>query len=412
MNKQGIFSSDLAKKITFRSALTRISTISLIITMTASWMLITTASLIAFKQYSGKNLQLMAYTLSQSVEAAVVFQDGVAAKEILTSLGKKEQFTTAIVTDKQGKILTEWRANDSISMDHVDKMIIHWLFPNSVIQPIYHRGEFVGKIEISGADATIKQFVYFSLTALTLCVILASILSIFISRRLHRGLIFALHNIADVVHDIRKNRNFSRRIPAGKIVEIDLLSKDINSLLSEIEHWQHKLLKENDSLLKRSLSDPLTGLANRAAFCSALEGLLSDKERKSQLALLFIDGNRFKDINDTYGHAVGDEVLITLANRLLSCVGKESLPARLGGDEFALILLSESQNRDNIDRVIRNIYKKTSEPICLPGGINITMTLSIGVAIADNDSTLKSVMEQADKNMYLEKQKHHNALIT
>ncbi|WP_246856762.1 diguanylate cyclase domain-containing protein [Brenneria corticis] len=371
-------------------------------------MLITTASLISFKHYAEKNLQLLAYTLSQSVEAAVVFQDEVATKEILKNLGQQGQFNVAIVTDSKGKKLTEWRAVDNISMDHTDKVIMRWLFPHSVIQPIFHRGELVGEIEISGADATVKQFVYFSLVTLTLCVILASLLSILVSRRLHRGLIFALQNITDVVHDIRENRNFSRRIPAGKITEIDLLAQDFNSLIDEIEHWQNQILQENDSLLQRSLRDSLTGLANRAAFCSALEELLGDEEKKSHIALLFMDGNRFKDINDTYGHTVGDEVLTIIAKRLLHCVGKTSLPARLGGDEFALILFSHTQDMNNINAVIKRIHKKINEPICLPGGINIIMTLSIGVAIADENSTLKSLMEQADKNMYLDKQNHHN----
>ncbi|MEC5318153.1 diguanylate cyclase [Brenneria populi subsp. brevivirga] len=371
-------------------------------------MLITTASLVSLKQYTEKSLQVLAYTLSQSVEAAVVFQDSLATREILENLGRQGQFSVATVTDVQGRKLTEWRADNSYSTEYQDKAIIRWLFPHSVVQPIYHRGELVGDIEISGADATIKQFVYFSLIALTLCIILASILAIFISRRLHNGLIIDLQNITDVVHDIRENRNFTRRAPAGNIVEIDTLSKDFNSLIEEIEHWQNQMLKENDSLLKRSRRDSLTGLANRAAFCGTLENLLRDKKSKSQIALLFIDCNDFKLVNDTYGHAAGDEVLVTIASRLLQCVGKASLPARLGGDEFALFIFSKTADRDLIDATIRKIETEMSEPICLPDGITIRMTLSIGVAIADSYSTLKSLMEEADKNMYLEKQRHRN----
>lgn len=408
MNNKGIFTSHQVRKITFRSALTRISAVSIVITMTVSWMLITTASLVSLKQYTEKSLQVLAYTLSQSVEAAVVFQDGLAAKEILENLGRQGQFSVATVTDVQGKTLAEWRADTSYSLEHQGKVIIYWIFPHSVVQPIYHRGELVGHLEISGADETIKQFVYFSLITLTLCIILASVLAIFISRRLHNGLIFDLQNITDVVHDIRENRNFSRRAPGGKIVEIDTLSKDFNSLIEEIEHWQNQMLKENDSLLKRSRRDSLTGLANRAAFCSTLENLLRDKKNKSQLALLFIDCNDFKLVNDTYGHAAGDDVLVTIASRLLQCVGKTSLPARLGGDEFALFIFSKTADKDLIDAAIEKINTIMSEPIRLQGDINIKMTLSIGVAIADDNSTLKSLMEDADKNMYLEKQNYRN----
>ncbi|MCG8708200.1 diguanylate cyclase [Brenneria sp. 4F2] len=408
MNNNGIFTSHKVRKITFRSALTRINAVTIIITMMVSWMLITTASLVSLKQYTEKSLQVLAYTLSQSVEAAVVFQDGLATKEILENLGRQGQFSVATVTDVQGRVLTEWRSDNSHALEHQDRMIIHWIFPHSVIQPIYHRGEQVGNIEISGADETIKQFVYFSLITLTLCIILASVLAIFISRRLHNGLIFDLQNITDVVHDIRENRNFSRRAPGGEIMEIDTLSKDFNSLIEEIEHWQSQMLKENDSLLKSSRRDSLTGLANRAAFCSTLESLLRDGTNKSQLALLFIDCNDFKQVNDTYGHAAGDDVLVTIANRLLQCVGKASLPARLGGDEFALFIFSKTTDRYLIEATIQKINTIMSEPICLPGDVNIQMTLSIGVAIADDNSTLKSLMEDADKHMYLEKQNYRN----
>ncbi|MFP1727690.1 diguanylate cyclase DgcN [Lonsdalea quercina] len=411
MDKPASTSSTVTGRITFRNALARISTLSIVITMTVSWMLITTASLISFKQYSEKNLQLLTSTLSQSIEAAVVFRDGVAARETLSTLGQQGQFSQAIVTDANGRKITFWQAAGSEHADPMSRMIAKWLFPSSVLQPIYHRGNLVGHIEISGSDAPVKSFVYFSLLVLTLCLVFASILSVIITRHLHHGLIMALQNIAEVVHDIRENRNFARRVPSAKIVELDVFSQDFNSLLEEIESWQEKILKENDSLLKRSLHDALTGLANRTAFCSALENVLEDEESHSRTAVLFMDGNQFKYINDTYGHAAGDKVLITIAKRLKYCAGKKDLPARLGGDEFALIL-SDVQDMDDVMPIVNKIRRRVSQPIELQNGAEVVMSLSIGVAIADQYSTIEDLLEQADKNMYLEKQKYRRHALT
>ncbi|MFP1910362.1 diguanylate cyclase DgcN [Lonsdalea quercina] len=411
MDKPASTSSTVTGRITFRNALARISTLSIVITMTVSWMLITTASLISFKQYSEKNLQLLTSTLSQSIEAAVVFRDGVAARETLSTLGQQGQFSQAIVTDANGRKITFWQAAGSEHADPMSRMIAKWLFPSSVLQPIYHRGNLVGHIEISGSDAPVKSFVYFSLLVLTLCLVFASILSVIITRHLHHGLIMALQNIAEVVHDIRENRNFARRVPSAKIVELDVFSQDFNSLLEEIESWQEQILKENDSLLKRSLHDALTGLANRTAFCSALENVLEDEESHSRTAVLFMDGNQFKYINDTYGHAAGDKVLITIAKRLKYCAGKKDLPARLGGDEFALIL-SDVQDMDDVMPIVNKIRRRVSQPIELQSGAEVVMSLSIGVAIADQYSTIEDLLEQADKNMYLEKQKYRRHALT
>ncbi|MFP1740818.1 diguanylate cyclase DgcN [Lonsdalea quercina] len=411
MDKPASTSSTVTGRITFRNALARISTLSIVITMTVSWMLITTASLISFKQYSEKNLQLLTSTLSQSIEAAVVFRDGVAARETLSTLGQQGQFSQAIVTDANGRKITFWQAAGSEHADPMSRMIAKWLFPSSVLQPIYHRGNLVGHIEISGSDAPVKSFVYFSLLVLTLCLVFASILSVIITRHLHHGLIMALQNIAEVVHDIRENRNFARRVPSAKIVELDVFSQDFNSLLEEIESWQEQILKENDSLLKRSLHDALTGLANRTAFCSALENVLEDEESHSRTAVLFMDGNQFKYINDTYGHAAGDKVLITIAKRLKYCAGKKDLPARLGGDEFALIL-SDVQDMDDVMPIVNKIRRRVSQPIELQNGAEVVMSLSIGVAIADQYSTIEDLLEQADKNMYLEKQKYRRHALT
>ncbi|SLM64259.1 MULTISPECIES: diguanylate cyclase domain-containing protein [Dickeya] len=388
---------------TFRQALTRINTLGLVITMVFSWLLITVVSLICFKQYAEKNLQLLGYTLSRNVEAAVVFRDATAANEALSSLGKQGQFSSAMLTDARGKTLAQWHDEESQNDARLDYRVSQWLFAGNVIQPIIHRGQLIGYLNIRGADTPARNFVLFSLLSLTLCMLLASLLSIVISRRLHRGLILSLHNITEVVHDIRENRHFSRRVPAVSVAELDRFGRDLNSLLDEIERWQRQMQHENDSLLKRSLHDPLTGLANRTAFSSALASLLQDPDYQASTSLLFMDGYRFKNINDTYGHAAGDQVLLTVASRLSHCAGKQDLPARLAGDEFALILVGKKDTHE-VQQTVDAIRHAMQQPVILPEGQQVVMSLSIGVAHASSQTTPQSLIEQADKAMYQDKQ--------
>ncbi|MGM3175681.1 diguanylate cyclase domain-containing protein [Dickeya lacustris] len=392
-----------SRPTTFRQVLTRINTLGLVITMVFSWLLITVASLICFKQYAEKNLQLLGYTLSRNVEAAVVFRDATAANDALSNLGKQGQFSLAILTDAKGKTLAQWHDEDNQDETHLNYLISQWLLAGNVVQPIMHRGQLIGYLTIRGADTPARNFVFFSLLSLTLCMMLASLLSIVISRRLHSGLILSLHNITEVVHDIRENRHFSRRVPAVSVAELDRFGNDLNSLLEEIERWQRQMQHENDSLLKRSLHDPLTGLANRTAFISALSNLLDDPAYQDNTSLLFMDGYRFKNINDTYGHAAGDLVLLAVASRLSQCKGAQDLPARLAGDEFALILVGKKDLYE-VQTTVEAIRQAMQQPVMLPDGQQVTMSLSIGVAHASAQMSPETLIELADKAMYHDKQ--------
>ncbi|HTD03319.1 bifunctional diguanylate cyclase/phosphodiesterase [Undibacterium sp.] len=154
--------------------------------------------------------------------------------------------------------------------------------------------------------------------------------------------------------------------------------------------------------------DALTGLANRASLRIATEQALSgSRAQKSKLALLFLDLDRFKFINDSVGHDVGDQVLIEIALRLRSAVKTRDFIARLGGDEF-VILVDELDN----DKDIRAIANRILSLVCAPmqlGQHTYYLTTSIGVAIANGGEPDADVlMKQADIAMYHSKEKGKN----
>ena len=156
-------------------------------------------------------------------------------------------------------------------------------------------------------------------------------------------------------------------------------------------------------VMQLAYNDPLTGLANRKLMMDRLEqAIVSAKRRNSRLALLFLDLDEFKDVNDTYGHKVGDRLLIEIAEKLKEVVRRENdTIARIGGDEF-LILLTDISQRSQIDTVIDHLFKKFIEPVTIGSPpLEIKVNFSIGIALfpehGENSDTL---IHHADSAMY------------
>lgn len=146
--------------------------------------------------------------------------------------------------------------------------------------------------------------------------------------------------------------------------------------------------------------DALTGLPNRHLFEDRLKQAFSRASRRGEnFSLVYLDLDSFKEINDTYGHAVGDEVLRTTATQLKACVRDEDTVARLGGDEFALILL-DIHRREDIENVLKKILQSLERGIHL-GNKRIPILASLGANIFPEDGTdSESLMMRADFAMY------------
>lgn len=162
---------------------------------------------------------------------------------------------------------------------------------------------------------------------------------------------------------------------------------------------------------KLSNFDNLTGLPNRSLFFDRLESAISRAGRnETKIALLFINIDRFKNINDTYGHAAGDELLIATANRIADQVRPDDTVSRLGGDEFGVIL----QNINHLDTV-NHISHKVLEKLRAPYELDIfssTAPVSIGIALFPDDGRdSKALLSNADTAMYHMKEKGRNGIL-
>lgn len=154
---------------------------------------------------------------------------------------------------------------------------------------------------------------------------------------------------------------------------------------------------------RRESVDPLTGLANRGFILEKLNQIIHGERLEDQrCAVLFIDVDNFKQVNDAYGHLVGDDVLCEVAKRLEACVRSDDHVARFGGDEF-LILLERVGGRGEIETVVRRIQAAFARPISLPQG-EVTLSVSVGVAQPGVDGTsADELIGAADRAMYAAK---------
>ncbi len=189
------------------------------------------------------------------------------------------------------------------------------------------------------------------------------------------------------------------------------VSHYINNLadITEIKQQQKRL----DDLANY---DSLTELPNRHYLQANLtQATEMSKRRGDKVALLFIDLDKFKPINDDYGHKAGDNALAEIAHRLQNCVRTEDTAARIGGDEF-VILMPKIKNRSVIDAILNRIQKSLSAPIEVKPGTEVTIQASIGISIFPDDLKNKEgsavpfsenaeILELADQAMYEAKEK-------
>ncbi len=187
----------------------------------------------------------------------------------------------------------------------------------------------------------------------------------------------------------------------NKLASLYALEQENQSIQKE----RGKLQAVAQELERYAKYDMLTSLPNRRYFFEHLEALVAKQVKETHIsAVLFIDLDTFKSINDTYGHDVGDNVLIAVGNRLKGCVRESDFVARLGGDEFAVIL-HDIEERDHVKSLAQRMHATIQESIQV-GTLGCTVNASIGVAfITESEMNSETLLQNADAAMYAIKRK-------
>jgi diguanylate cyclase (GGDEF)-like protein len=171
-------------------------------------------------------------------------------------------------------------------------------------------------------------------------------------------------------------------------------------LRRRVEQQTRELRESRELYRHMAHHDSLTGLATRALLHDRLQNALSRAQRfRKSIALLMLDLDKFKEVNDYFGHSAGDQVLRVTAQRIRANIRKTDSVARMGGDEF-IVLLNDLANADQAEQIAAKIVAALSEPIDI-GKFQVPMSVSVGVCtVADETVNAEVLLRRVDAAMY------------
>ena len=388
-------------------------------TIVAAGLILTLLSLLTLRHHVEQNLTLIARSISYAAQAATVFGDATAAQEVLAPIAAREDLFAARIVDRNGLPLADYRAANERPVDSALVGVASWLFTAQASAPVTHEGRDYGSVVVQGNGVVYLMFLIKVLGGIALCTAATGWLVSRLSRHIERDIVLPLNRLASLTRTARSERALGLRAPPAVVKEIHDLGEDFNVLLAEIQAREAHLVASHDRLrtANESLSylafhDGLTGLPNRSAFLERAGAVLAlHRGRGERAAVLYIDCDRFKAINDGLGHAAGDELLVAVAERLRDSVRAGDVIARLGGDEFA-VLLSPVRGRDDALRLAEKIGEAIRRPLHSTTFGPFGATVSIGVALCEDPCTgIDALLAAADGAMYRAKSQRRGSIV-
>ena len=360
--------------------------------------------------------ELVAKELSDRSAVTMALNDRQEASLILQGLASRPQVVGAKLITKNNEIFAEFYQNSSenslgTTWQPAANLLQRYIVPLTsieAIEPVIYGEEILGQLMIRFDLVKINQLLIQYVGFASAAFILYSLLAFLIANRLQRLITDPVHSLVLSMKKVTREKNYRYRVHKTSDDEFGSLFDGFNSMLSELE-IRDKELRENESRLDYlAYHDPLTKLANRHLFHDRLEHSMTRAKRmKSRVAILFIDLDRFKHINDSFGHDAGDRVLCAVAERLQEQVRAADTLARLGGDEF-VIVLEQLKKTEDLSRFVQRVLRDLVEPIVIAEQ-KLHVTASIGISLyPENGEDVDSLISAADIAMYQAKENGSN----
>ncbi|MCC7411726.1 MAG: EAL domain-containing protein [Gammaproteobacteria bacterium] len=360
------------------------------------------------RQVVGERLEQQANVLAASVTAPLLLGDRKALQDALLSLGSDQGIVRARVLDDAGQILAEYLRPGS-ELPAAEASVRH-------VREVTLASRRLGEVEIVAQPTAVAlwfaELNRLSLVTLAIAIVIAYALSVQLERIISRPLV----HLAAIARRVTYERDYTLRASYESADEFGHLTAAFNRMLDQIQQRDElledevrerteDLVRVNERLKHQAYHDALTKLPNRALFDDRLTLALAQAEReRTKVAVLFLDLDNFKTINDTLGHDYGDEMLRHVAQRLRGAVRRNDTVARLGGDEFTVIV-TKMDDADAAAVVARSILEVLREPIHV-NDQNLHVTVSIGISIyPDHGETVTTLKRNADTAMYQAKER-------
>lgn len=361
-------------------------------------------SVFTIESYAKQNLMLISRTISERIQPALVFKDQTALSQILNEYTQQHSIRLIQVYDEHGIELTHsLKQIDQYS--YLQNLFDHIFLKDAITLPIEHHEKQVGTIAIYGSSDEILIFILKVFVGLAIGMLFMIFALWWSVNTTYRHIMKAISPIIQITQLLSSQKAYNLRFPKNHITEFNHLNLVFNQLLDEIQSWHTHLQKENHELSHQVQHDHLTQLPNRSYFYQILRNLFENPKTHPS-ALLFIDNNNFKAINDQYGHLVGDAVLKEMSNRLQNNIRQGDFVARLGGDEFA-ILLHPIHKIEHLISIAENLIQCCEEPL-IYNNQSIHFSFSLGIALSNQATSPEDFISKADQAMYKAKTlKHH-----
>ncbi len=281
---------------------------------------------------------------------------------------------------------------------------------SAVTRRVERHGEFDGTLyllsDMKGLQKRGQHLLQVTAVLFLLAVVVGGVSGLLLQRKISKP----IYDLAQAMNQVTEEHNFDTRVVVTGKDEIAQLGVGFNSMLSELHQRDREKLKVEEQLQHQALNDELTGLPNRRLMkdrlTHALEGARRDQKR---LALLYVDLDGFKLVNDSLGHTVGDILLCQVADRLRLRVRRSDTLARLGGDEFAALLIG-LHAREQAGYVAQKLLQALTHPFQIEDH-EITISACVGVSLfPDNGANASDLLQQADSAMYAAKRAGKNRM--
>jgi diguanylate cyclase (GGDEF)-like protein len=319
------------------------------------------------------------------------------ALNVLRSITRLEHISYAAAIDKDGRRVAALGQSAMLESDIVSASdgslatLSRGRLP--VVINIVKSAQPVGKLVIVADISDLRTQLAGSAVGIILAAAAAGLLGVFAAIRLERRISGPIVSLTQAIGRIREQKNYSTKVEHQATDETGVLVDSFNSMMSEIAY-------RDQALERLAYFDPLTGLGNRQEFQRQLKSVLARSAGGGlQAAVMLFDLDEFKIINDSYGHTVGDAVLISVAATLKQNLAGEFHLARLGGDEFAVIAVNVETEED-IRQLLAPVIAALMRPIDIMGR-QIIAGLSAGIAVLPRDGTSAGdLLRHADLALY------------
>ncbi len=391
-----------------RSLVRRLTALNLLVlslSLLLSFALIGALSWSAALQRQHDAAELGLKLLANSLAPMVAFEDRDAARAEVAAFARRPDLLELRVLSEAGETFAVWTANRGAP--GVGRGLLPLI---EVWQPIEVKGERIGRVMLRESLGSLARSLLWLSLGASAVILLAILIASYVLRLVQRRALAPIVELGALAEQVAADHDYGRRAAVRRLDEVGRLALRFNEMLGRIQLAQEQLnqrLRQEQAVgaqfQQLAHHDSLTQLPNRRFFEGALAEMVEHSRAAGQLmALMFIDLDHFKRVNDSHGHEAGDQVLQVVARRMSSVLRGGDLLCRIGGDEFAL-LLPALPNEAVAETLAARLIVSVREPLWVQQHL-MPVGATIGLAFFPLDAQSPEVLlARADAAMYAAK---------